>query len=548
MANDLTDNRLMPTFIMETSWEVCNKVGGIYTVLSTRAAEMIDRHGKENVLFIGPLLDRPQHDFIPSNRGGDLQLAESVSQTSGLKVVAGNWAVAGSPRVLLVDYQPLLSSKDQLYYELWQDYGIRGEIGYGDYDESLLFSIAVAKVMAAGQQCIKSERPLSIFNEWTTGAGLLYLKSHNPEMPTLFITHATSVGRSIAANGKPLYGQFENYDGDQMADELGVMCKHQVEKAAAHRADIFATVSELTAREAGQLLGRYPDAVLYNGFEPKFVPSNSKYKSLRAEGRKVIKHLAETLYGVLLQDDWLLIGTSGRSEYRNKGLDVFIDALRRIPLQEGTRPVVALIMVPSWTKAPRPELSAALMSGDDLTMPMQMPYITHELYDGLDNRISAHLHSLREVWGKRVYPIFIPAYLDGSDGVVNIPYYDLLPALDLTAFASYYEPWGYTPLESIAFGVPTLTTDKAGFGIWAMTHNDKNCLRFGAKALQREDDNFEELAETLATKINRFSSFDQETVDSIRERAKALSTQAEWRFFYNNYLDAYHRALGGGVI
>lgn len=531
----------LPSLIMETSWEVCNKVGGIYTVLSTRVATMIEKHGRESLLFIGPKLETPQKDFIPSRKKSDLELSDKLFNETGLKVHIGSWDVVGKPRVALVAYQSLSSQKDELYYEMWQEYGIRGEIGYGDYDDSCLFSLAVAKVMKAYIMLFPSEYPLAIFNEWTTGMGLLALRKWAPQIYTLFITHATSVGRSIASNGKPLYSQLPNYDGNQMAEELGVMCKHQVERAAAHVADVFATVSEVTALEATQLIGRRP-MVLPNGWEEGVIPSGYQLRKLRQGGRKALCHLAETLYGTTLGEEPFIVATSGRCEYRNKGLDVFIDALRRLHNMDLTRDIVALILVPSWVKAPRPELQSALASGKATTLPMQMPYVTHELNDGLGNQILAHLHSLAENWGGNIYPIFIPDYLDGADEVLNITYYDLLPAVDLTVFASYYEPWGYTPLESIAFGVPTLTTDKAGFGMWAMETNTKNCLRYGTKALAREDDGFESLAESIAQKIARFSSFPQEMVTQSKQRAKKLAQKASWHCFYAQYLEAYSEA------
>lgn len=545
-TNSAATTPLRPTLIMEASWEVCNKVGGIYTVLSTRVATMIEHHGRSNILFIGPKLTGKQPDFKPSRLKDHTKLAERLSVSCGLKVHIGKWDIEGRPTVALVEYQDLADEKDNLYFKMWEAYGIRGEIGYGDYDDSCLFAIAAARVMMAYHELYNSEQPIAIFNEWTTGMGLLELQMSEigRDIKTLFITHATSVGRSIAGNGKPLYSQLPNYNGDQMADELGVMCKHQVEKAAAQHADIFGTVSEVTAREAEQLLGRYPEAILYNGFEEMLVPSGPTQRSLRTKGRKAIRHLANTLYGTQLSQEPFIIATSGRNEYRNKGLDIYIDALRRLSQKEELqREVIALITVPGWVQGPREELQYALQTKEELTLPMQMPYLTHILHDGLGNQILAHLDSLRECWGKGVYPIFIPEYLHGSDGILDIAYYDLLPALDMAIFASYYEPWGYTPLESAAFGIPTLTTDKAGFGLWAMEHNTENCFRYGVKALERNDDNFEELAETIATKITRLSGFTKEMTTQSKQRAKKLAKKASWHLFYESYLQAYDEAL-----
>ena len=528
---------------METSWEVCNKVGGIYTVLSSRAATMVQQHGHEHLYFIGPKTQEPQATFVPSTHQSDKTLQAEIEEATHLPIKIGTWKTPGIPNAILVDYTPLFQQKDILYYELWEKYGIKGDIGYGDYDDSVLFAIAAAKVMAALAESKKAKQPIALFNEWTTGAGLLYLKAHAPFIHHIFITHATSVGRSIAGNGKPLYGELHNYNGDQMASELGVLCKHQVEKAAAHQADLFATVSDLTATEAEQLLDIRPKAILYNGFESDLVPTSEKRAKEREEGRTKITKLAETLYGTSLKKDPLIIATSGRFEYRNKGIDLYIDALRRVSTKEHTRDVIALILVPSWTKAPREELKKALNSSRPMTLTMQQPYITHTLHDGLQNRIAHHLHSLSECWGNGVYPIYIPVYLDGKDDILNIPYYQLLPAIDLSLFPSYYEPWGYTPLESIAMGVPTITTDKAGFGLWALENSERSCLRYGVKVLERTEDNWEEVSEVLSNKIIRFSTLPDTVIQESQRRASALARTADWHHFYPRYEEAYCHIL-----
>lgn len=530
---------LRPSLIMETSWEVCNKVGGIYTVLSTRAASMIEKHGREGVIFIGPWLKgREQVDFIEE----ESNLVPLIVDQCGIEVRFGYWDVPGRPRVLLVDYSSLYQSKGELYYEMWSTFGIRSELGYGDYDESCLFAIAAAKVMSANHQMVRSESSIAIFNEWTTGMGLLYCRVHSKDIRTIFITHATTVGRSIAGNSKPLYGELSNYHGDQMAQELNVVCKHIVEKMAAHYSDVFATVSEVTAKEAEQLLKRKVDCVLYNGFEQGFIPSEIEQKEKRRNGRARIKRLAEVLYGTVISSRPLIIATSGRNEYRNKGLDVMIDALSRMN-GGASQDIIALITVPSWVKAPRKDLLFALEHNIELTMPMQTPFLTHELFEPQNNRIFLHLSSLRSEWGKSVFPIFIPDYLSGDDGVLNMNYYDFLTTLDLTIFPSYYEPWGYTPLESIAFGVPTITTDKAGFGMWAMREVKGNDLGTGVQVLHRDDHNFDNLSERIKEVVLHFSEREETERSEAKQAARNLSKKADWSCFYPRYEEAMSLAL-----
>ena len=285
--------------ILETSWEVCNKMGGIYTVLSSRA-DVMTQHHPAQVCFIGPLLADEGAalplDFTPGEIPELQGWLREVLPSLGLRVVAGRWGIEGEPPVLLVDFKPLWREKDDLYFELWKAYGLESDKGYGDYDESSLFSIAAARLMASIAAWRSDERTIAIFNEWQTAMGLLYLRQQAPSVRTLFITHATTVGRSIAGNDKELYTYMDAYDGDQMARELGVEAKHEVEKLAAHKADVFATVSKLTAREAKQLLGREP-VVLPNGFHVGTSPLAAPMLSKRRKSRRLLAAVASRLYG-----------------------------------------------------------------------------------------------------------------------------------------------------------------------------------------------------------------------------------------------------------
>ncbi|MDO5035612.1 MAG: glycogen/starch synthase [Porphyromonas sp.] len=537
------ENSVQPTLVMETSWEVCNKVGGIYAVLSTRARTMVESLGDEGVLFVGPLFpEQSQPDFLADEESNE---AERLSEESGLEVRVGRWQVPGNPRAILVDFKPLFEEKDRYYFEMWQDFGIEGDSGYGDYDDACLFSIAVARVMMAYLNLHPAERPVAQFNEWTCGMGLLYLHRHRPEVATTFITHATTTGRSIAGNGKDLYSYMAGYNGDQMAEELGVAAKHKIEKCAAHYADAFGTVSEVTDVECRQLLQKPVDVVVYNGFEQGFIPTPEVREKQRHAGRKRLLQMVRKLCGEPVPDNALIVMTSGRSEYRNKGLDLFIDAVRRLTTDEGriNRDVVALIAVPGWVAGPRPELQWALEHDAECTMPMQEPYLTHWLNEPDNNQIYSHLKSLDFVWGKGVYPLFLPEYLDGRDGILDIPYYDFIPAVDLTVFASYYEPWGYTPLESIAFGVPTLTTDKAGFGQWASGLVSNSSLKEGVHVLERRDDNFGEVATAITRALSDVAQWDVADKEEARANAERLAQQADWAHFYPRYQELFARAL-----
>ncbi len=537
---------MVSEYIFETSWEVCNKVGGIYTVLSTRAATMVGDLGNDRVLFVGPWLDTEQMDFEEC-RELSAEWREALSREAGLPVRIGYWRVPGRPRCVLVDYRPLYEIKGTLYFEMWERYGIRSEVGYGDYDESCIFSIAAAKVMIAYHSLL-SGQTVAIFNEWTTGMGLLYCKMYAPEIRTVFITHATTVGRSIAGNGKPLYDRMNNYHGDEMARELNVEGKHVLEKRAAWEADAFGTVSDVTDVECRQLLERPADLIVPNGFEPGFVPDTDRFALLRKRGRGKILDLVHVLYGSTVGSDALIIATSGRSEYRNKGLDVYIDALaNRARKSSGGREVVALILVPGWTAGVRPELIHGLKVGGAYDLQARDPFVTHRLNEPYHNPIYNHLNSFRSLWRDTgVFPLYIPSYLDGADGVIGASYYELLPAIDLTLFPSYYEPWGYTPLESIAFGIPTVTTDKSGFGMWASDEIDTRNIESGVCVLHRNDHNADDLAMHLADVIDRYAELSDRECSTASSRAVALSHRAYWGNFYVYYRMLFDKALSRG--
>lgn len=531
--------------ILETSWEVCNKMGGIYTVLSSRAREMMSSH-KGEVIFVGPLHQDLPLDFIPEVPDLLRPWVDKVQSTFPLRTAVGKWQVPGTPAVVLVDFSPLWEEKGQLYFEMWQRYGLEGDKGYGDYDESSLFAVAATQVMHSLIDTLAKRRKdlICIYNEWQTAMGLLYSKSLRPNLSTMFITHATTVGRSIAGNGKDLYAYMPYYNGDQMASELGVVAKHAVEKRAAHSSDLFATVSKLTADECTQLLERTP-LVLPNGFEGDFVPKGRKYMSARKQARERLASIAHALTGLAVGDKDIFVSLGGRYEYRNKGIDLFVDSVARLrDKYQGKRRVFAFLLVPAWVAGPRADLKYMLEQGVVGQEALQHATLTHWLHNMQEDAAQSHF---RYLGLDRVDPyvniIQVPVYLTGHDGIVNLSYYDLLCGMDLSIYPSYYEPWGYTPLESIAFGVPTITTRYAGFGLWADDELRENAdyIERGVPVavLARTDHNAEEIAEQIADKIRTYAEGKLGTSKALREASFALAERAEWKHFYKHYLSAY---------
>ena len=384
-----------------------------------------------------------------------------------------------------------------------------------------------------------------------TGLGVLYIHDRLPQVATIFTTHATSIGRSIAGNNKPLYDYLEAYNGDQMADELNMQSKQSIEKQTAAYVDCFTTVSDITARECAELLDKPVDVVLPNGFEDDFVPQGKEFDRKRTAARRRLLDITRALTGDTVSDDAVIISTSGRYEWRNKGIDVFIEAVNRLRLSADqlNKEVVAFIEVPAWVNSPREDLAERLTKmaeGETFDTPLDTPVITHWLNEQQNDRALGMMNwlGMHNAKGEKVKLVFIPCYLTGDDGIVNLSYFDVILGNDLCVYPSYYEPWGYTPLEAVAFKVPCITTDLAGFGLWA--HNEAGghiTLDKGVEVIHRTDYNYNEVADDIRDTVIKYANATKQKQGRIRNNARALSQKALWSQFIEYYYEAYDFAL-----
>ena len=540
---------MKPDYVFESSWEVCNKVGGIYTVLSTRA-NTLQQEMQDKVFFIGP--DVWHENTCPYFKEDAKLLAEwkKTATEEGLKVKVGRWTIPGNPIAILVDFQKYFEKKNEIYGWLWENYQVDSLHAYGDYDEASMFSYAAGLVVESYYKFALSNKDKVIYhaNEWMTGLGLLYVNNKLPQVGTIFTTHATSIGRSIAGNMKPLYDYLFAYNGDQMAGELNMQSKHSIEKQTAFHCDCFTTVSEITARECVELLDKKVDVVLPNGFENGFVPANaSTFTRKRKAARKRLLDVANALLGESLDDDTLIVSTSGRYEFRNKGVDVYIESMNRLLRdKELKKKFLAFIEVPGWVGEPRQDLKERLDSGKQYDTPLEVPQVTHWLHEmSHDNVLSMmkyyDMHNRKD---DKVKVIFLPCYLDGNDGILNMSYYDIVLGNDLCIYPSYYEPWGYTPLEAIAFKVPCITTDLAGFGQWVNSEVGHAAeIKDGVKVIHRTDYNYSEVADAIKDTVAEFSAMTKKQVSDARSAAEKLSKKALWSEFIKYYHEAYDIAL-----
>ncbi len=541
----MTENKI--DFLFEVSWEVCNKVGGIHTVVSTKAYR-VKQALKENYILIGPDIWREEEENPEFEE--DKSLYENwkafLEQTTGIKVRTGRWNVFGNPTVFLIDFSNVFNKKNEIFTHFWELYGLDSLYGSWDYIEPAMFGYAAGQVIESFVLYHFSARDniVAQFHEWMTGTGILYLKEKLPHVATVFTTHATVTGRSIAGNRQPLYKELENYDGDLKAKEFNVISKHSLEKISAREADVFTTVSEITAKECQILLKRKPDIITPNGFEKYIVPEFNILEEKRQKARKKLRQIAESLLGYKLGDEVRFIATSGRYEFWNKGFDVFINAVAKLNEKDNfKKEVVAFILVAANNYGPRKDLLNRLNNPENFDKPLDKPFLTHGLhheeYDLILNTIKAK--GFTNAKDQKAKIIFIPTYLNGNDGIVNLPYYEVLSAMDLTIFPSYYEPWGYTPLESLAFYVPTITTTLAGFGLWIKSQNlDVNdCITVA----ERTDDNYDQLVELITDEIIYCAYKNYEEQQSARQTAHIVSNTALWKNLVQYYFKAYETAI-----
>ena len=553
---------LKPDFIFESSWEVCNKVGGIYTVLSSRAKTLQDEM-KDRIIFIGPDFWK-ENDDNPDNTVGECPYFKEdkslfaqwqwEAKEQGLPVRVGRWTIPGEPIAILVDFKPFFEKKNEIYTWLWENYSVDSLHAYGDYDEASMFSYAAALVVESfyrygveGKTFDHSTKVIYHANEWMCGLGALYINNKLPQIGTIFTTHATSIGRSIAGNQKPLYDYLFAYNGDQMAGELTMQSTHSIEKQTAWHVDCFTTVSDITAKECVELLDKPVDVVLPNGFDDSFVPKGAQFTKKRKAARQRLLRVANALLGEQLDDDTLIVSTSGRYEFRNKGIDVFVEAMNRLLRDRDLKKkVVAFIEVPGWVGEPRKDLQERLSKNEPYTTPLDVPQVTHWLHNMSHDQVLGMMkyYDMHNRKDEHVKVIFLPCYLDGKDGIVNMTYYDIVLGNDLCVYPSYYEPWGYTPLEAVAFKVPCITTDLAGFGLWAnKVFGHVGEIEDGVKVIHRTDYNYSEVADAIKDTVAQFSTMSQKQVDACRKKADALSKKALWSEFIQYYHEAYDIAL-----
>lgn len=531
--------------LFEVSWEVCNKVGGIYTVLKTKAEYAVNHFGDKYIL-IGPDVGN-NPDFEENNNDIWGEVKNEVNKRN-LTCRCGRWNTAGNPYAILVNHNNKYQV-DKLLFQLWQDYGVDSRTGGWDYIEPVLFSSAAGEVIQILHQLIVKEGETAVaqFHEWMTSAGMLYVKKHVPAISTVLTTHATMLGRSLAGSGVDIYTNIDDIPPQEMAAKMNIAAKHSMETVSAREADCFTTVSEITARETSHFLQREPHMILPNGINIKNIPDCHEETEAIHERRRILLGFASKfLKDELNPENTKILMISGRYEFRNKGIDLFLESLKKLndSLKEtkSHTKMVAFLCVVNGNMGISGYVQQ-ILKGEDAQRSGISAICTHQLQDPQHDPIwnACTNLGLFNAPDDAVKIIFMPVYLDGYDGLLNMPYYDVLTGCDLGVFPSYYEPWGYTPLESASYCVPTVTTDLAGFGMWVKDHFDNE--NNGVIILDYNGRTHEQIVECLKSHMENLLKWTGEKITDHRKQARIIAEKTDWGEFYPFYLHAYSIAV-----
>ena len=539
------DLKLVPDYVVEVGWEVCNKAGGIYTVISTKCLTMVEQL-RDNYILIGPDVWKETHENPEFQEDRFLYKSwREKADTEGLRIKIGRWNIPGKPLVFLIDFTPFFSDKDKILAHFWEQYKLDSLMGTWDYLEPALFGYGAGKVIESfyNYNLSHHDKIIAHFNEWTSGTGLLYVKEKVPQAGTVFTAHSTVIGRTIAVNNLPLYKHFDQYHGEAIAKQFGIVSKYSLEKLSVVETDVLTTISPLTNDECYQFMGKNADVITPNGFEDSFVPVKDAYYQKRADARNKLFQVAEALTGMPVPKNSILIMTSGPHEEKSRGYDLFIDALSKLNTESQIpESLIAFILVPAYESGPRKEL-LEWMSRKELNNPRSEQYLTHVLNEPDHDMI---LNKLRQSKilnrpDDKVKIFYVPAIMNGSDGIFNLSYYDMLIGFDGTIFPSYYEPWGYSSQESLSFHIPTITTSLTGFGQWVknLYPNVKDCIA----VIDRDDDNDAEVISEIVKTVTSCAQKNEKEIIKIRIKAYEISRSALWENLISNYHVAFNKAL-----
>ncbi|KDQ08558.1 glycosyltransferase family 3 protein [Botryobasidium botryosum FD-172 SS1] len=590
--------------LFECAWEVANKVGGIYTVIKTKVPVTVQEYG-DRYHLIGPLSYKSAPMEVEAIEPDDPLLASTFAsmRERGVKLLYGRWLIDGAPRVILFDTSSQYSKLDEWKGDLWNLAGIPTPPNDHETNETIVFGYLVAWFL--GEYSAKrTDTPIiAHFHEWQAGLAIPLCRKRKIDVTTVFTTHATLLGRYLCAGSVDFYNNLQYFDVDHEAGKRGIYHRYCIERSSAHCADVFTTVSHITAYESEHLLKRKPDGVLPNGLNVVKFQAMHEFQNLHAQSKsKINDFIRGHFYGQIDfdLDNTLYMFTAGRYEYRNKGVDMFIESLARLNYRlqsmKSNVTVVAFIIMPAATHSYTVEAlkgqavikqlrdtvteiqqrvgdriyehalrytgeagtefinPADLLSEEDRVLLKRRTYAlkrnalppitTHNMADDTTDPI---LNQIRRVQlfnrgSDRVKVVFHPDFLNSNNPILGLDYEEFVRGCHLGVFPSYYEPWGYTPAECTVMGIPSITTNLSGFGSFMQDLIDKP-EEEGIYIVDRRMKSLEDSVAELTDNMVDFCTKTRRQRINQRNRVERLSPLLDWKNLGIEYSKARQLAL-----
>eukprot|EP01133_Synstelium_polycarpum_P017023 gene17023-20280_t len=582
--------------LFDVGWEVAKKVGGIYTVLKSKAPITVDEY-KSRYALIGPYNpETAATEFEPLVPGPlTSPVIDNMMKKYGIQVHFGKWLIESYPKVFLIDLRSSFHKLGEWRWDLMAGFEQSND---NEANESIVFGYQTALLLKEFAEVNPNDKYIAHFHEWQAAIGLILLRKWKIPVATIFTTHATLLGRYLSAGGVDLYNQMQYLNMDSEAAKRGIYHKHWIEKKAASEAHVFTTVSEITAYESETILQRKADVILPNGLKLDKFTALHEFQNLHAKYKNVLNEFVRGhFYGHydFELDNTLYFFTAGRYEYYNKGVDMFLDALaglNKLLQQSGANlTVVAFIIMPaktnnfnveslkgqSYLKDMRRTCNSIvesmgerifeatsrgkiisndeLLTQEELVMlkrriyalkqrPSLPPIVTHNMIDDLNDPILNHLRRVKMFNSQedRVKIIYHPEFLNSTNPLIPLDYTEFVRGCHLGIFASYYEPWGYTPAECTVLGVPSVTSNLTGFA---------NFMRRGladpdSKGIYIVDRRFkspQESVEQMTQYLWKFCQLDRRQRIELRNRTEKLSELLDWKSLGKFYTTARSLAL-----
>jgi len=584
--------------LFEVAWEVCWQLGGIYTVIRSKAVQMTKIWG-DRYYLIGPYnADTAAVEIEETQPHGPVAQAIENLRSFGIKVHHGRWLITGRPQVILLDFGAAYHRLAEFKYLLWKDHGIQIPENDWEVNNVTVFGFLAGMFLQQLTQAPGVQLPvLAHFHEWMGGLAIMRAKFLNLPVATVFTTHATLLGRYLCTDNPDFYAKLPWINPDQVAGHYNIYARYCIERGAAHCADVFTTVSDITGFEAEKLIGRRPDVITPNGLNIQKFAALHEFQNLHKHYKEVIHQFVAghffPSYSFDL-DRTIYLFTSGRYEYTNKGYNLFIEALARLNhwLRAGNIPITVVAFI--VTKAPYKSINVDVLKSqamfdelknvcDKITDEMgeallhnvsrgrlpergdlmteeavirlkrgmhawrtwkQPPIITHDLWDDQNDAILKQLRSCQLFNAKDdpVKVVFHPDFLSATSPLVGLDYDQFVRGCHMGVFPSYYEPWGYTPMECVASGVPAVTSDLAGFGSYVLK-NIQDPQANGLFVIGRRYASWDQAAHQLTEVLFNYATRERRSRIEFRNRVERLSEYFDWSNLVSHYSEAHRLAL-----